>query len=233
MLSVLRAKFGHLPVLPPALSPPFRWPAAAPVEAEPGNRFRALTGEAGWAELPEAVQRRFSKSIAADETVRYNGEVTETRLSSAGRVLAMLASVIGSPLPKHDGATGAATVTVTGNGTDGTQTWTRTYAVPGRAPQVICSKKRFRGETGLEEYVGGGIGMALDVGSEDGALTFRSRFYFFEVGPVRCRIPRWMSPGDMMIVHREEGDGVFSFRLTLRHPVLGLMLSQLAIFRDG
>lgn len=201
--------------------------------AEPGNRFRNLVGETGWTELPEAVRRRFSKSIAAGDIVRYTGLVAETQLSAAGRILAMLAWVIGSPLPKHDGATGAVTVTVTGNGPDGTQTWTRTYAVPGRAPQVICSEKRFRGETGLEEYVGGGIGMALDVTSEKGALTFRSRFYFFEWGPLRFRIPRWMSPGDMLIVHREEADGEFSFRLTLSHPALGLVLYQLALFRDG
>ena len=36
-------------------------------------RFRTLVGESAWAELPEAVRRRFSKCLAPDETLIYRG----------------------------------------------------------------------------------------------------------------------------------------------------------------
>lgn len=195
-------------------------------------RFCALLGEAAWATLPEAVRRRFSKRLAPDEIAIYRGTVATTELSRAGRVLSFLARAIGAPLPLSDGATGPALVAVTEDASLGGQSWTRVYARPGHAPQTIHSTKRFRGETGLEEYVGYGIGMTLRVTVEAGALVFRSAGYFLELGRWRWRIPRALEPGRMQITHRDEEAGNFSFRLTLDHPVLGRLLHQLAYFSD-
>jgi hypothetical protein len=196
-------------------------------------RFRRLLGEAAWAELPEAVCRRFSKCLAPGETLIYRGEVVATELSRAGRVLAFLARLIGSPLPLSDGATGPALVVVTEDPALGGQSWLRIYSRPGRFPQAIHSAKRFRGPTGLEEYVGCGIAMALQVSAEAGVLTFRSTGYFLELGRWRLSLPRIVHPGCMLIAHRDEGTGRFSFRLTLTHPSLGRLVHQLAHFSDA
>ncbi len=195
-------------------------------------RFRALVGEAGWSGLPAAVQRRFSKRLALGQVLLYAGEVLETRLSRAGKLLSILARAIGAPLPLDDGMTGGATVAVMENADLGGQSWTRTYARAGRFPQVIHSAKCFAGPTGLEEHVGCGIGMSLVVSAEEGALVFRSARYFFALGRVRLRIPRLLEPGAMEIVHRDEGDGAFLFTLVLRHPRLGVLIRQTARFRD-
>lgn len=196
-------------------------------------RFRALVGEAGWARLPEAVQRRFSRRLAPGAVVFYVGEVLETRLSRAGRVLSFLARAVGAPLPLDNDMRGGATVAVMENDGLGGQSWTRTYARRGRFPQVIHSAKCFAGPTGLEEHVGGGVGMALSVAEENGALVFRSVGYFVAAGRVRIPIPRMLAPGDMEIVHKDEGGGAFLFTLTLRHRTLGLLMRQTARFRDA
>jgi hypothetical protein len=196
-------------------------------------RFRTLVGEAAWAELPEAVRRRFSKCLGSDETLIYPGTVIATQLSRAGRVLSFLARAIGAPLPLTNGATGPALVVVTEDPRLGGQTWLRIYARPGRFPQAIHSAKRFRGPTGLEEYVGCGIGMSLRVTVEAGALVFRSAAYFLELGGWRLTIPRALHPGHMQIEHRDEGDGSFAFTLALTHPLFGRLVYQLAIFRDA
>jgi hypothetical protein len=201
-------------------------------------RFRALVGEEAWARLPEAVQRRFSKRLGPGEAIVYQGQVTATELTRAGRVLAFLARAIGGPLPFTNGATGAAVVIVMEDVALGGQSWTRTYARPGRLPQVVHSAKRFSGPTGLEEYVGCGVGMTLRVTVEDGALFFRSEHYFLELGRVRAYIPRRLAPGIMEIVHREEADrgaggSAFSFRLSLTHPLFGQLVYQVAYFRDS
>jgi hypothetical protein len=214
--------------------------AGAPREADGGVtdlRFRSLVGEEAWGRLPEPVRRRFSKRLAEGETIVYQGRVEATELSITGRVLAVLARVIGGPLPLTHGATGAAVVMVTEDRRLGGQSWTRTYVRPGRFPQVVHSAKRFCGPTGLEEYVGCGIGMTLGVTVEDGALVFRSGRYFLELGGSRLTFPRVLEPGLMEIVHREEavaGEpcGAFSFRLSLTHPLLGRLVYQLASFRD-
>lgn len=207
-------------------------PSAPRTAALADLRFCSLLGEAAWSELPEPVRRRFSKRLAPGEMAIYRGTVTLTQLSRAGRILSFLTRAIGAPLPLSDGATGPALVAVTEDAALGGQSWTRIYARPGGAPQTIHSTKRFRGETGLEEYVGYGIGMALAVSVEEGALVFRSAGYFLEIGRWRWRIPRAFEPGRMQITHRDETDGTFSFRLTLEHPLLGRLLHQLALFSD-
>lgn len=195
-------------------------------------RFRALVGEAGWARLPVAVQRRFSRRLAPGAVLVYSGVVLETRLSRAGRLLAFLARALGAPLPLDDGMTGGATVAVMENAGLGGQSWTRTYARAGRFPQVIHSAKCFAGPTGLEEHVGRGVGMALSVAEEEGALVFRSVRYFLALGGMRFAFPRWLEPGAMEIVHRDEGEGAFCFTLTLRHAWLGVLVRQAARFWD-
>lgn len=196
------------------------------------TRFRRLVGERQWAALPAAVRRRFSKLLASGETVLYRGEVVETQLSRAGRALSFLARLIGAPLPLTDGAVGPAIVAVTEDEALGGQSWTRLYARAGRAPQVIHSAKRFAGPTGLEEYVGYGIGMQLRASIDEGALVFRSDRYFLMAGRRRWLIPRFLAPGAMEIVHRDEGKGTFTFRLTLTHPRVGRLVHQLARFND-
>ena len=212
-------------------------PDYRPVPAGPAAvgdlRFRTLVGEAAWAELPEAVRRRFSKCLAPEETLIYRGRVVDTWLSRAGRVLSFLARAIGAPLPLTDGATGPALVVVTEDPRLGGQSWLRIYSRPGRFPQAISSTKRFRGATGLEEYVGCGIGMALRVTVEERVLIFRSAGYFLELGRWRLPIPRALHPGRMQIEHRDEGAGTFAFALQLTHPLLGVLVRQVAIFHDA
>lgn len=215
---------------------------ATPVAANPPEfhrtadladaRFRTLVGEAAWGELPAPVRYRFSKRLAPGDTIVYRGTVTATELSRAGRVLAFLARAIGAPLPLTNGATGPAMVAVMEDKQLNGQTWTRIYARPGTFPQTVHSAKRFRGPTGLEEYVGYGIGMALQVTVRDGALVFCSAHYFVEIGRWRWRVPKLLEPGLMQIVHREEGGGTFSFHLQLTHPLAGRLVHQVAYFHD-
>jgi hypothetical protein len=72
----------------------------------------------------------------------------------------------------------------------------------------------------------------LKVTVEDEALVFRSVHYFFEIGGWRWRLPKALEPGRMEIAHRDEGNGSFSFRLTLTHRIWGCAVHQLAYFRD-
>lgn len=195
-------------------------------------RFQALVGEAGWQALPEQVRHRFSKRLGAGDVVLYRGRVVSTELSRAGRIIAFLARLVGAPLPLANGATGPAVVSVTEDTASGGQCWTRTYSQPRGFPQVIHSAKRFGGATGLEEYVGYGLGMRLKVSVEAQSLVFRSCGYFLEIGRRQIALSRWLTPGEIEIRHTQETGDEFSFRLTLDHPWLGRMISQTAFFRD-
>jgi Domain of unknown function (DUF4166) len=195
-------------------------------------RFRALMAEEAWSELPLPIRSRFSKRLAGGKTIVYVGEILETRMSNVGRLLAHATRLIGSPFPTACDAGVPSVVTVTEDMATGGQIWTRVYARTNGFPQVIHSSKRFAGPTGLEEYVGHGIGMALTVHVEQRSLVFRSHHYFFELFGRRIRLPRWLTPGNLSVTHAERGDGSFNFILDVSHPAFGPLIRQHAAFRE-
>ena len=195
-------------------------------------RFRNLLSHEEWQALPLAVRKRFSKRLAAGDTVLYAGQVTETRMNRLGWFICQCARLIGSPLPTFTDANITAAVSVTEDARTGGQMWTRLYARRNKFPQVVYSCKRFAGPTGLEEYVGHGVGMALRVHVENGVLLFRSAFYFLEIGPMRLRLPGWLTPGALTVGHDEIGEGRFQFTLNVEHPLFGVLIHQTAVFRE-
>jgi len=106
------------------------------------------------------------------------------------------------------------------------------YARRNGFPQVIHSSKRFNGPTGLEEYIGYGIGMALRIKASNTALIFESDHYFIQLGRFRWTLPNCLSPGDLTVGHHEITDGQFAFTLDLTHPLFGHLVHQRCIFGD-
>ncbi len=206
-------------------------PVIAPAELR-DLRFRALMSEAEWAALPPPIRRRFSKRLAGGKTIVYVGEVLETWLSRAGWWLVQAARLVGGPLPVTRNVHVPSVVTVTEDRATGGQIWTRLYTRRNGFPQVIHSSKRFAGPTGLEEYVGRGVGMTLKVYVREGALIFRSQDYFFQLLGRRVILPKWLCPGALSVTHAELPDQKFSFTLQIIHPRLGLLVRQMAIFRE-
>lgn len=206
-----------------------------PVETLPlfDVRFRRLVGAEAWARLPAAVQARFAKRVAGDEVKLYRGRITATQFSALGWLAAQACRLLGAPLPLHVDVGTPAVVSVSEDCASGGQCWTRIYGRRSGFPQVIHSAKRFAGPTGLEEYVGRGVGMALRVDALEDGLAFVSDHYFLMLAGHRIRLPRWLAPGDTRVEHRDLGAGRFAFNLDLRHPVFGLLVRQEAEFVDA
>lgn len=198
-------------------------------------RFLSLLSGAEWSSLPHAVRNRFSKRVVDGKSVVYVGHVLEAKFSRLGWLLAQAARLIGSPFPRFRDVGVPSVVSVTEDYRSGGQIWTRLYARRNGVPQIVHSCKRFAGPTGLEEHVGLGVGMTLRINVEDGALTFRSDRYFVDLMPGRLRfyLPPWASPGALSVAHRETGDGRFTFLLEVSHPHFGLLIRQLAAFREA
>ncbi|QPF82318.1 DUF4166 domain-containing protein [Bradyrhizobium genosp. L] len=197
------------------------------------HRFRALLSDEDWGRLPVAIWRRFSKRFEAGSTVVYVGEVDEAWSSRAGWWLAQAARLIGGPFPTASETGVPMIVTVTEDAASGGQIWTRICARRDGFPQVIHSAKRFAGPTGLEEYVGCGVSMALRIAVEQEALVFHSVGYALQFGPLRLHLPDWLTPGDLTVTHSDLGCGDFRFTLELIHPRLGRLIRQSAVFREA
>jgi hypothetical protein len=195
-------------------------------------RFRALLGDDDWQRLPPATRQRFSKRLAGGNTAIYVGEVVEARFSRIGWWVAQLARLIGGPLPTGFETHVPSIVTVTEDAATGGQVWTRIYARRNGFPQVIHSSKRFAGPTGLEEYVGFGVGMALRIWVDDQALLFRSAGYFLGIGRLKFWLPALFTPGVLTATHTDLVDGEFRFTLEINHPRFGMLVRQSAVFRE-
>lgn len=195
--------------------------------------FRALLSDEDWGRLPLAIWRRFSTRFADGKTVVYVGEVDHVEFSRVGWWLAQLARLIGSPLPTSADKYLPAIVSVTEDAASGGQIWTRIYARRNRFPQVIHSAKRFCGPTGLEEYVGCGVVMALQISVDGQALQFTSAGYFLEIGSIRLALPTWLTAGALTVTHTDLGDGEFRFTLDVVHPRHGRLVRQWAVFKEA
>lgn len=197
------------------------------------HRFRALLPDDDWGRLPVAIWRRFSKRLAGGMTVIYVGEVEESFHSRAGWWLARATRLLGGPLPTGSETGVPVIVTVTEDAASGGQVWTRICARSDGFPQVIHSAKRFAGPTGLEEYIGCGISMALRLSVEHEGLYFRSAGYFLCLGRLRVPLPEWLTPGALTVSHTDLGAGLFRFTLDVVHSRLGPLLRQSALFREA
>ncbi|QPF94512.1 DUF4166 domain-containing protein [Bradyrhizobium commune] len=197
------------------------------------RRFRALLSDEDWGRLPLATWRRFSKRVADGDSVVYVGIVHEVFFSNIGWWFAQAARLIGGPLPIGRDTGVPMIVTVTEDGASGGQTWTRICARKHGFPQVIHSAKRFAGPTGLEEYVGFGVSMALRIAVEGETLTFRSAGYGLQLGSFWIPLPQWLTPGDLTVTHRDLGEGAFRFTLDVVHPRYGALIHQSATFREA
>ena len=200
-------------------------------------RFRQLLGKHAWNSLPKAVQHRFSHRVKLGESQIYNGYINNTRMNTVGWVFAKLLRIIGNPLPIDTRNTGqAAVVTVTEDAQGQGQFWTRQYGKKKGFPQIIHSSKRFAGPTGLEEYIGYGIGMTLRLSVENGALLFKNDKYFITIFGRRLYLPKWLEPGTLTVSHSDQGEHEghrwFVFGLDLMHPKLGHLFHQRVTFKD-
>lgn len=213
-----------------------RAPVSEPLPLGPSpaydSRFRRLLPPDAWADLRPAIQQRFSRRVEGGGVKLYAGMIVATRFNWAGRVLAQLCRIIGAPLPLHGDGDVPAVVVVSEDGRSGGQCWTRLYHHHHGVPQLINSIKAFAGPTGLEELLGGGIGMALRIEAAPDRLVFVSDHYFWRLGSWRLRLPAWLSPGETRVTHADLGNGRFAFDLVVRHPWLGTLVDQHALFDD-
>ncbi len=195
-------------------------------------RFRSLLSAEDWQSLPPLVQQRFSKRLAGGGLAIYEGRTTDLRMNLAGRTLAQALRLVGAPLPISTDEDVPSLVCVSEDVAYGGQIWTRMYGRKSTFPQIIHSAKRFSGPTGLEEYIGFGISIALHVSVEEEALVFSSHAYQFHLFSKRIFLPSWLSPGKLRVEHCDLGGGEFRFSLSLEHPLFGELVYQSGLYRD-
>jgi uncharacterized protein DUF4166 len=212
--------------------------AAAPARARPAPRdlsYRELLGEA-WLRLPAATRARFECHEAL-----YAGTMS-LHATAAGRWVARLCKLVGSPLPPPSERPVAATVRVEPDPATGGSRWTRCYDFP-RKRVSVASVKALDADGEVVERLACGLRMRLTLGVRDGALCFDSAGYYVECegvalagrryGAWRVALPSWFLPGRTCVAHHDLGGGGFRFTMTIRHELLGELFHHDGVFHSA
>ena len=194
------------------------------------DSYEALLGPVEWARLNPAIRDRFRHS-AASRPVTYAGVMARVEMSFAGRLLAQLLRLIGTPLTLHAGRDVPTTVRVYPDPQRPGMVWDRVYDYARHRSCRVRSTKCIDLAEGLLEMVGGGFGMYLALSVQDGALHFTSTRYFCEIAGRRIPIPFLMTPGVTRVSQTDLGDDEFQFELEVTHPWLGRTYYQVGTFR--
>jgi hypothetical protein len=196
--------------------------------------YRDLLGD-GWSQLPTATRARFERHAAL-----YTGTIT-LHASAAGRWVARLCRLVGSPLPPPCEHPLAATVRVEPDHATRGSRWTRSYDFPSKRV-CVASVKAVDADGALVERLGYGLRMRLTLAVRDGALCFDSAGYYVECegvawggrryGAWRVSLPSWFLPGRTCVAHRDLGSGRFRFTMTIRHELLGELFRHDGVFYE-
>ena len=209
-------------------------PALIDCGGPPPGDIATVIGAAAWWRLTDDIRRRFACSAAHTQNQTFAGVMTVVRASMAGRILAHVCRLIGTPLAPFTGSDVPVTVRVDpalkGRGVR----WEREYAFA-TGQKVIVRSTKIVDPAGsrLLELVGGGFGMLLDVFEQDRALHFVSTRYFWQGLGARVYLPDLLSPGIAHVIHTDIGGGRFRFTIAITHPLLGLMFYQDGVFAEA
>ena len=185
-----------------------------------------------WQHLPHALKRRFIKTTSPGQIVIFKGRIHKTRLSKLGWAVAKLAKIVGGPLPESNKNQGHATVIVQESPDQTGQIWTRIFPSHKEMPHISQSKKEFQGPTGLQEIITPHLGMTLKVKLVQKSLQFQSEVYFLKIKNHHVALPWFLTPGTLIVTHRETSPKRFRYTLRLVHPLLGELIYQTGLFEE-
>ena len=193
--------------------------------------YQTLIGNEAWARLHPDIQSRFSLKNTYRSVV-YKGVMQTIYLSLAGKLLAQLCRLIGTPLALYCGTEIPVEVNVYPDNKLNGITWDRNYFYPDKPTNRIRSTKCILKSNQLIEVIGSGFGMYLDLYEKHSAIVFESTEYFLQVFGVKLPIPHLLTPGKTRVSQRALESGEFEFSLDVNHPLLGLVFKQSGRFRE-
>ena len=148
-------------------------------------------------------------------------------------LLAQICRLIGTPLALHSDRDVSMRVDVHPDPLRGGVAWERHYLYRRYRSDQVVSTKRIDADAGLVELVGAGFGMYLALSTCQGAVEFRSRGYFWQLGKRRFPLPRLLTPGNTTVTQKALDDGRFEFTLDVDHPLLGKICRQHGVFQQS
>ena len=190
-------------------------------KAEPAHgAVRALVGDGAWKQLPKPVQARSPHS--SPRRIQPHSSVRSLRRGDSLRlVLGAVARLAGAPLRLKTLAHTQRRYSSRRNERSDTQMWTRLYHEAGHLPtghpihETVLRPERPRGSVGAGIRHG-----AHGHGPSNARSCSAVRVLRAAPGPVRLRIPNWLTPGCIEVVQPRETRRPVQFHADGEPPVV-------------
>lgn len=194
--------------------------------ASEGELFKKIMGSE-WHKLNPQIQQRFSVKTSSTKPLQFTGELTELSCSFFGKILAFIcqAFIPGALIPYNSNQCPVDIEVYTKDNSSFLYK-KRLYKIPNKKPIQFISYMTESDKGEVLEYVGCGIGMKLIVFEKNTDLHFKSDGYFIDIGFWRLPIPKLLSPGDIYLMHINEGENKFRISIEITHRWFGKMFTQ-------
>ena len=178
-----------------------------------------------WSLLGDDVRDRFDGSVPH---LTFRSAEVRTEGTATGCYMVRLLRLLGTAFPapgQHRRAEIDVDVVA-----QGVRSWRRAYVdARGRLLRLDTVKTE---EGGLIEERSGVLAIVLRPSVSEGRLVLTSERFDIALGRMRIPLPEGLTPGRLVVEHRHEADGGFTFDMRLVSPCLGEMFVHTGRFKD-
>jgi hypothetical protein len=193
--------------------------------------FQKILAES-WSDLGSVIRRHYFLRPYSDDYICVRGEMSEIYHSSIAKILLPFGLLFGAVVPYRANNV-PVDVHYTSSKTNANIYWDRVFK--------FSEKNHFHFKSYMEhvqgneviEFVRFGVGMRLKVTAENGAIVFRDNGYIWRIFGVKIPIPVNLFFGNAYVEERPLDENNFSMKMTLIHPIFGVMFRYEGKFRLG
>ena len=184
--------------------------------------FHIVLGD-DWDSLGSIIRHHYFLNPESNDYVCVSGEMLEIHHSVAAKLLIPFGLLFGAVVP-YKGKDIPVDVHYTSNPNNSNLYWDRVFKFR-RGDFHFKSYMEPVKENEVIEFVRFGVGIRLKVTVEGGALIFRDVGYIWRVIGFDIPIPGQWLMGKVYVEERPIDDEFFSMKMTLKHPLLGVLFT--------
>lgn len=181
-----------------------------------------------WDNLGSIIRRHYFLKPKSKDAICVTGEMSEIHHTKIAKLLIPFGLLFGAIVP-YRGKNIPIDVHYTSNPNNSNIYWDRVFKFKNGNFHFKSYMEPVK-ENEVIEFVRFGVGIRLKVTAENGALVFRDIGYIWRVRGYNIPIPgKWLM-GKVYVEERPIDDKYFSMKMTLEHPLLGILFKYTGKF---
>ena len=190
--------------------------------------FQTVLGDS-WDELGDVIQRHYFLRPYSDDYICVSGVMSEVYHSMIAKLFLPFGMLFGAVVP-YRGKDVPIDVHYSCSKDNSNIYWDRVFKFSERNHYHFKSHMEIAEGNEVIEFVRFGVGMRLRVTAENGAIVFRDAGYIWRLFGKDIPIPVGLLFGKAYVEERPVDENNFEMKMTLEHPLFGVMFRYTGAF---